>query len=82
MGVCNGYDDIKTKDIVSIINEKTPDILWVGMGTPTQELWIYENKNKLNCTVIQSVGDLITYMAGKKNKGTSNDPKDRIRMVD
>ena len=69
VGVCNGYDDIKTKDIVSIINEKTPDILWVGMGTPTQELWIYENKNKLNCTVIQSVGDLITYMAGRKTRG-------------
>ena len=69
VGVCNGYDDIKTKDIVSIINEKTPDILWIGMGSPAQELWIYENKNKLNCTVIQSVGDLITYMAGRKTRG-------------
>ena len=68
-GVCNGYNDIKTKNIINIINEKTPDILWVGMGTPKQELWIYQNKNKLNCTVIQSVGDLITHIAGKKIRG-------------
>lgn len=69
IGTLSGYYDLKTNNSVEFINSKTPDILWVGMGTPKQEIWICENKDKLDCKVIQSVGDLITYVAGKKRRG-------------
>jgi N-acetylglucosaminyldiphosphoundecaprenol N-acetyl-beta-D-mannosaminyltransferase len=69
VGTLNGFDDIKSGRALEIVNDKKPDILWVGMGTPAQELWIFENKSKLNCEVIQSVGDLITFLAGKKPRG-------------
>jgi N-acetylglucosaminyldiphosphoundecaprenol N-acetyl-beta-D-mannosaminyltransferase len=69
VGSLNGFDDIKSGRALEIINDKKPDILWVGMGTPAQELWIFENKSKLDCGVIQSVGDLITFLAGKKPRG-------------
>ena len=69
VGSLNGFDDINSVKVLEKINEKKPDILWVGMGTPAQELWIFESKNKLNCGVVQSVGDLITFLAGKKPRG-------------
>ena len=68
-GTLDGYRDLQTDGCIKYINNKSPDILWVGMGTPKQELWIYENKDKLKCWVIQSVGDIITYFAGKKSRG-------------
>lgn len=68
-GTLNGYSGAEIQNPVGIINEKDSDILWVGMGTPKQELWIDKNKDKLNCNVIQSVGDLITYLAGEKTRG-------------
>ncbi len=68
-GTLNGYSGAKMGNPVGLINEKIPDILWVGMGTPKQELWIDKNKDKLNCVVIQSVGDLITFLAEEKTRG-------------
>lgn len=68
-GTLNGYNEAAREDVVKLINDRSPDILWVGMGTPKQELWIYKNKDKLNCSVIQAVGDLITHIAGEKTRG-------------
>src|SRR5690606_161879 len=68
-GYKNGFDDTEKSDLIDQINSAGPDILWVGMGTPKQELWIHENKLKLNCTVIQAVGDFFTFLAGEKKRG-------------
>lgn len=67
-GILNGYDDINDKT-VEIINKTSPDILWVGLGTPKQELWIYENFSNLNTTIIQSVGGLFDFLAGSRFRG-------------
>ncbi len=69
VGTLDGYTDIESNESIAAINKKAPDILWVGMGTPKQEIWIEKNKAKLNCRVIQSVGDLITHLAGEKVRG-------------
>ncbi len=69
VGMLNGYNDITSKNVIEIINLAKPDILWIGMGTPKQEMWIKENKDFLDCLIIQSVGDLITHLASKKERG-------------
>ena len=69
VGMLNGYNDVSSKNVIEIINLAKPDILWIGMGTPKQELWIKENKDFLDCLIIQSVGDLITHLASKKVRG-------------
>jgi N-acetylglucosaminyldiphosphoundecaprenol N-acetyl-beta-D-mannosaminyltransferase len=69
VGVKNGYDDIESADLIDVINAAHPDILWVGMGAPKQELWIHHHRNQLQCSVIQSVGDVITFFAGDKIRG-------------
>jgi N-acetylglucosaminyldiphosphoundecaprenol N-acetyl-beta-D-mannosaminyltransferase len=68
-GTMNGYENVEMEGNVRLINESSPDILWVGMGTPKQELWVYSHKKELECNVVQCVGDLITFLAGKKARG-------------
>lgn len=51
------------KKIINEINTKSPDFLWVGLGAPKQELWMYEHKNKVNSLMI-GVGAGFDYLAG------------------
>jgi len=44
------------RQFVSRIEESSPDILWVGLSTPKQEKWMYENRDTLNVPVMLGVG--------------------------
>lgn len=67
-GFLNGYDEL-SDDSVSLINQSSADILWVGLGSPKQELWAAKNFEKLNCNAIQCVGDIFTHIAGNRLRG-------------
>ncbi len=43
-------------DITQTINETAPDIIWVGLGTPKQDLWMNQNRDKLTASVLIGVG--------------------------
>ena len=47
------------------INNANPDILWVGLGLPKQEKWIFQNKDKLNVPAIIGVGAAFKFLSGK-----------------
>ena len=64
----NGYGDLK-KNIVEKINIAKPNILWTGLGTFKQEMWIIENIEMLNCNVVQAVGDIFSLFAKTKKRG-------------
>jgi len=68
-GFIDGYEGIENKNVIDTINMAKADILWVGMGSPKQEMWIKKNYEEINVTVIQSVGGIIDYMAGKRTRG-------------
>lgn len=34
------------------INAAKPDIVWVGLGAPKQELWMYEHRGKIQSLMI------------------------------
>lgn len=51
-------------EVINKINSLKPDILFVGLGAPKQEIWINENKDKLNCKVIIGNGGTIDVLAG------------------
>jgi len=40
-------------------------ILFVCLGCPKQELWMYKNKNKLNCTML-GIGAVADFLSGNK----------------
>jgi N-acetylglucosaminyldiphosphoundecaprenol N-acetyl-beta-D-mannosaminyltransferase len=44
------------QEIVTTISRAAPDVLWVGLGTPKQERWMYEHRDKLRVPVLVSVG--------------------------
>ena len=49
--------------IVDNINKANPDFVWVGLGAPKQENWMYEHQNKVNALMI-GVGAAFDYLAG------------------
>ena len=58
-----GHED--EVQILEKINKSNADILFVGLGAPKQEIWIHENKNKLNCKLIIGNGGTVDILAGR-----------------
>ena len=48
---------------VRAINEAEPDIVWVGLGAPKQENWMYAHQGRVNGVMI-GVGAGFDYHAG------------------
>lgn len=64
-GFSDGYfDDEKEKKIIEDIKEKKPDILFVCLGAPKQELWISKHKDELGAKVLLGVGGTLDVLAG------------------
>jgi N-acetylglucosaminyldiphosphoundecaprenol N-acetyl-beta-D-mannosaminyltransferase len=51
--------------IIQMINQAHPDVLWVGLGCPKQERWIYEHRNRLQVAVMIGVGQAFDIHAGR-----------------
>jgi len=67
-GTHHGFFDIGSPHddrVVEDINERRPDIVLVGMGTPKQELWVEHNAARLNTDVLWTVGALFDYVSGR-----------------
>ena len=43
-------------ELVSLVDEASPDVFWVGLSTPKQEKWMYEHRHNLNVPVMLGVG--------------------------
>ena len=57
-------DEAENAKIVKMINQARPDVLFVGLGAPKQEKWLYRNYNELNVPVSAGIGITFEYMAG------------------
>jgi N-acetylglucosaminyldiphosphoundecaprenol N-acetyl-beta-D-mannosaminyltransferase len=56
------------KAVVQRINDTKPDIVWVGLSTPTQERWMAEHVNELTASVLLGVGAAFDFHAGLKRQ--------------
>lgn len=56
----NGEEDARE---IAKMNESGADIIWVGLGAPKQENWMYRHKGKVNAVMI-GVGAGFDYHAG------------------
>tara|TARA_B100000965_G_scaffold406292_1_gene444445 strand:- start:1248 stop:2030 length:783 start_codon:yes stop_codon:yes gene_type:complete len=59
------YSKIENRKMLSFINKKKPDVLWVGLTQPKQEKWIYENINKLDSKFIGAIGAVFDFYSGQ-----------------
>lgn len=68
-GCQNGYfeknDELK---VVDKINEVKPDVLFVALGAPKQEKWIYTHRKILNTRVAMGVGGSVDVWAGNAKR--------------
>ncbi|MBV9343254.1 MAG: WecB/TagA/CpsF family glycosyltransferase [Acidobacteria bacterium] len=52
-------------EVQSQIEAASPDILWVGLSTPKQELWMYEHRNVIRVPVMLGVGAAFDLNTGR-----------------
>lgn len=65
VGTHNGYFDSKEElKLIDEINSKKPDIIFVGLGFPKQDIWINENKDRIHGKVIIGHGGVMDILAG------------------
>jgi N-acetylglucosaminyldiphosphoundecaprenol N-acetyl-beta-D-mannosaminyltransferase len=77
VGTNDGYfDEEEGYKVLDLINEKKPDILFVGLGASKQEKWIEENKKILNASIAMGIGGCIDVWAGEVKRA----PKIFIKM--
>ena len=50
--------------MIEAVNEFKPDVLFVGMTAPKQEVWTYLNKERLNAGAICAIGAVFDFYAG------------------
>lgn len=51
--------------VCEMINEAQPDFLWVGLGSPKQDIWIEEHREKIRGSIIIASGATFDFFSGK-----------------
>lgn len=57
--------DLEAQGVVDNINQTRVDVLFVGIGCPKQEQWMFEHKGKINCVML-GVGAAFDFISGSK----------------
>lgn len=57
------------REIVRTINAADPDVVWVGLGLPKQDRWIFEHQDRLDVSVAIGVGAAFRFHAGIVRRG-------------
>jgi N-acetylglucosaminyldiphosphoundecaprenol N-acetyl-beta-D-mannosaminyltransferase len=50
--------------VIQMINAAHPDVLWVALGLPKQERWIYERRYRLKVPIAIGVGAAFAFVSG------------------
>src|SRR5690606_23752626 len=65
-GVHHGYfSEAENEAVLSMIAERAPDLLLVGLGAPKQELWIHRHRDRLRARVAMGAGGALDAYAGR-----------------
>jgi len=62
-GIHNGYYE-NDDEVIVLINRADPDALFVALGSPKQELFMYRNKARIKTGVMLGVGGTVDIIAG------------------
>ncbi len=68
-----GFDKNATENekIIAMINAVKPHILFVGVGAPKQEKWMYRNLDRLEINVALGIGASFDFVAGTVKRAPS-----------
>ena len=57
--------------VVDRVNSLGPDVVWVGLGAPKQEIWMHEHRHSLRVPLMVGVGAAFDFLAGVKSQAPS-----------
>lgn len=57
---------------IDLINRSGADIVWVGLGLPKQETWIFQHRDALNPPVAVGVGAAFKFLSGTVKRAPSS----------
>jgi N-acetylglucosaminyldiphosphoundecaprenol N-acetyl-beta-D-mannosaminyltransferase len=58
------FSEEENKKIIDLVNSAKPDVLWVSLTAPKQDIWIYQNYEKLDVPITLGVGGAFDVTAG------------------
>jgi N-acetylglucosaminyldiphosphoundecaprenol N-acetyl-beta-D-mannosaminyltransferase len=58
--------DDEAQDMVRRLNDARPDFIWVGLGTPKQDLWIASYRPHLEAAALMAVGAAFEIVGGRR----------------
>ncbi len=71
VGIHSGYfTEEEEENIISEINKSNAKILLVGMGSPCQEKWLYDNLSKLCIPVCMGIGGSFDVLSGNISRAS------------
>ena len=56
------------KKVIEMINIASPDFLWVSLGCPKQEQWMYDHRNSLNPMIAGGAGAVFNFFSGETKR--------------
>jgi len=56
---------IEDLELVNQINNSEPDFVWIGLGSPKQDLWIQDHRNVLRGCVVVASGATFDFFSGR-----------------
>lgn len=71
-GTHHGFFDktgVESDAVIARINECEPAIVFVGMGTPMQELWVARNRARISAPVVWCIGATADFIAQVQPRG-------------
>ncbi len=54
--------------IIDMINAANPDVVWIGLGCPKQDIWMAQHRDKLNAPILIGVGAAFDFLSGQKSQ--------------
>jgi N-acetylglucosaminyldiphosphoundecaprenol N-acetyl-beta-D-mannosaminyltransferase len=62
------FSPLDVAQMLDAINAFHPDVLFVGMTAPKQEIWAHHNGRKTNAAVVASIGAVFDWYAGNEKE--------------
>lgn len=63
IGPWDAAEDVRIR---SAIEDLAPDVVWVGLGAPRQELWMARQRDRLSAPLLVGVGAAFDFLSGSK----------------
>jgi N-acetylglucosaminyldiphosphoundecaprenol N-acetyl-beta-D-mannosaminyltransferase len=61
-------NEMENPEVIQKINQARPDILWVGLGSPKQDLWMSRHRDQMDVPVMIGIGAAFDFLSGVKKQ--------------